>query len=241
MANKITIYGLVSEVNQNNIKYVGITRRNPINRLNNHIYEAKKFPNKNKRTVWLTNESFKVKMIILDVVNEGDNIFFEKFWISLIKSWGFNLVNSNNGGGGLTKRDEKFSLWLSERSKGNTYNLGKKRSIESKNNMSKSKIGKPSPRKGCVISDETKKLQSLAKLGLKGNATGFKHSEETKNKKRKQIILTKLNGDKIKEFNSVGEVANYFSVSLPTISKVLNKENKKYKEFMFEIKIKNNG
>lgn len=241
MANDITIYGLVSEIEPNNIRYVGITRRNPKHRLNNHLYEAKHFPNKSEKTIWFNNEELKIKQIILDIVDESESDFWEKHWISLVKSWGFKLFNANNGGGGLCKRGEEFSKWLSDRSKGNKYNLGKKRSSEAKKKMSIAKLGKPSPRKGCLVSDETKKLQSLAKLGVKGNATGFKHSEETKNKKRKQIILTKLNGDKIKEFNSVGEVANYFSVSLPTISKILNKENKKYKEFMFEIKIKNNG
>ena len=40
---KLTIYGLVSEDEPNIIKYVGVTRRNPLYRLSNHIYEAKYF------------------------------------------------------------------------------------------------------------------------------------------------------------------------------------------------------
>lgn len=42
--NEVTIYGLVSGKEPNNIKYVGITRRKSNHRLNNHIYEAKKNP-----------------------------------------------------------------------------------------------------------------------------------------------------------------------------------------------------
>lgn len=40
----ITIYGLVSNNEPNNIKYVGITRRNPFNRLKSHKYDATKYP-----------------------------------------------------------------------------------------------------------------------------------------------------------------------------------------------------
>jgi len=151
------------------------------------------------------------------------------------------LVNSNNGGGGTLTRDVEFSKWLSNRNKGNTYRLGKNHSEESKNKMSKKKIGKISPRKNCVVSEETRLKQSISKLGKNGNAKGFKHSEETKNKKRKLVLQFDSNGLIINEFNSVSETANYFSVSLSTISKVLNKENKKYKGFIFKTKIKNNG
>jgi len=121
------------------------------------------------------------------------------------------------------------------------YRLGKNHSEESKNKMSKKKIGKISPRKNCVVSEETRLKQSISKLGKNGNAKGFKHSEETKNKKRKLVLQFDSNGLIINEFNSVSETANYFSVSLSTISKVLNKENKKYKGFIFKTKIKNNG
>ena len=229
------IYCLVSEDDINNIKYVGITRRNPEYRLSNHIYEAKKEPNKNERTRWISQNNFNIKQIILDSV-DGNPIFWEQYWISQIKTWGFNLVNSNNGGGGLNKRSIEFSKWLSNRNIGNKYNLGKTHSLSTKNKMSKAKIGKESPRKGAIISDETKLKQSLNKLGKKGNASGFKHSEETKMKKRKKLLQFNLNGILIKEWDSVTEVANHFNVGISTISNVLKKENKKYKNFIFKIK-----
>lgn len=239
--NKLTIYGLVSEKDSNNIRYVGITRRKPEYRLSSHIYDAKNFPNKNHRTKWISDENLKIKQIILDVIIEEDSDFWEKYWISLVKSWGFTLVNSNKGGGGLDKRSEEFSKWLSERSKGNKYNLGKSHSDETKIKMSKIKLGKESPRKGCVVSDKTKLKQSIAKLGKVGNAKGFKHTEETKNKKRKEVIQLDLNGNFIRDYSSVSEVAEYFKVSIPTISKVLNKTNKKYKNFVFKVKNENYG
>jgi group I intron endonuclease len=229
------IYCLVSEDEPNNIKYVGITRRKPEYRLSNHIYEAKKEPNKNKRSKWISENNFKIKQIILDIVDENP-IFWEQYWISQIKTWGFDLVNSNKGGGGLNKRSIEFSKWLSNRNIGNKYNLGKTHSLNAKDKMSKAKIGKESPRKGAIISDETKLKQSLSKLGKKSNASGFKHSEETKMKKRKKLLQFNLNGDLIKEWDSVTEVANHFNVGISTISNVLKKENKKYKNFIFKIK-----
>lgn len=96
-------------------------------------------------------------------------------------------------------------------------------------------LGRPSPMKGCSISSDTKLKQSLAKKGRKGNASGFKHSEETKNKKKKVVIQTDIYGNVINEFNSVSETAAYFLVPIQYISKVLNKE-KKYNNYIFKTK-----
>ena len=238
---KITIYCLVSEDEPENIRYVGVTRRLPNYRLSNHIYDAKKYPNKNNKTKWISSVGFKVKQIILDVIEEKDVIFWEQYWISQIKSWGFDLDNSNNGGGGLNKRDNEFSSWLSNRSKGNKYNLGKTHSDEAKYKMSIAKLGKPSPRKGIVVSEETKKLMGLRKLGKIGNANGFKHSEEFKIKKRKIIIQTDLDNNFIREWNSVTDIGKHFNVTISVISKILKKENKTYKNFIWLYKNINNG
>ena len=35
---------------------------------------------------------------VLDIVDDNEWIFWEQYWISLLKSWGFNLVNSTLGG-----------------------------------------------------------------------------------------------------------------------------------------------
>jgi len=49
-SNNLTIYGLVSKREPNNIKYIGITRRKPSYRLNNHLYKGFYFKtNKNER------------------------------------------------------------------------------------------------------------------------------------------------------------------------------------------------
>ena len=235
-AKYINIYALVSEIEPNNIKYVGVTRRNPKYRLNNHLYEAKHTPNKNNRTKWINSVNSKIFQIILDVIDEENCDFWEKYWISQVKAWGFDLVNSNNGGGGLSKRDDNFSKWLSQRSIGNKYNLGKKHSPEAIKNISNGHIGIPNQNKGKKLNSEWISNLSKAKLGKPSNAKGFKHTEETKNKKRKRVIQMDVNGVIINEFNSVSETAIFFNTPISSISKVLNK-NKKYKKFVFKSKI----
>ncbi len=234
-SNNLTIYGLVSKREPNNIKYIGITRRNPSYRLNNHLFEARKTPEKNRRTKWIYENNFEIEQIILDVCPEADIDFklLEKYWISLIKSWGFDLVNSNNGGGGTLKRDKEFSNWLSSRNIGNKYNLGKKRSDEAKKNISLGHIGIESPNKGKKLNKEWVEKLRQAKIGKVSNAKGFKHTEETKNKKRKTVLVIDKNLIIINKFNSVSETAEYFNITMSMISRVLDKE-KQYKGFYFK-------
>jgi hypothetical protein len=69
-----------------------------------------------------------VKLEILDVINIREWKFWEKYYISLFKSWGFKLENKNNGGGGLTTIifSKDRNMKISAANKGKTsYNKGK--------------------------------------------------------------------------------------------------------------------
>ena len=76
------------------------------------------------------------------------------------------LINITKGGDGCLGRPmseehkKQLSVLSKIRSKGNKYNLGKKRTDESKMKMSKAHTGK-------IVSDETKKRMSESKTGLK--------------------------------------------------------------------------
>jgi hypothetical protein len=68
------------------------------------------------------NSSIEFKHIILDEVEDKQWKFWEKYWICQFKTWGFALMNKNNGGGGTRagiKRSEecknKISIALSNR------------------------------------------------------------------------------------------------------------------------------
>ena len=120
MAVEINIYTL-SDPNTNKIMYVGKTRNIP-KRYSDHINEAKK-SNLTKKQQWinsLLNNGLKPKIEILDTCSEDESEIFESFYISLIKSWGFDLTNI-------------FTSGMSESMKGNKYAVGlthKRKSIK---------------------------------------------------------------------------------------------------------------
>jgi group I intron endonuclease len=75
-------------------------------------------------------------------------------------------------------------------------------SEETKEKISKSLMGNPSPRKGVTLTDETKKKISESKKGKPSNRPGYKHSKETIEKiKAKKIARDLLR--KVKETENV--------------------------------------
>lgn len=122
---KTFIYTLSDE---KGIRYVGKSN-NPEKRLKMHLKECKL-----KRTIkekWifslkLSGESPKLE--IIDEVNVDEWIFFEIYWISQLKSWGFNLLNGTSGGEGSDgfrgrKHSDKTKLIIKEKVKKQNFNL----------------------------------------------------------------------------------------------------------------------
>jgi hypothetical protein len=95
----VFIYTLSCPISKT-IRYVGKTKNLKL-RLNEHILTSNK--NKTHKDRWIQKILFlKQKPIIeiLDEVNENEWQFWEKFYISLLKSWNFNLTNHTGGGEG---------------------------------------------------------------------------------------------------------------------------------------------
>lgn len=196
--NVVYIYGLIDPIT-GLIRYVGKSV-NPRKRLNDHCKRCSKSPSHiNSWLLGLKKISMKPEILILDEVCENNWIFWEQFYISLLKSWGLSLVNMTDGGENppINKRkgykmSDEARLNMSLAQVGNKNNLGKKMSLESRRKLSNSLKGKIPPNKGIPHSDETKR-----KIGLihKGNkyTLGFKFSEESKKKmseRRKGIKLS---------------------------------------------------
>lgn len=81
------------------IKYVGKSI-NPEDRYRKHISEAKNSKHNNHKINWLkslSNKNLKPTLCIIDEII-GDWVWLEEYWISQFKTWGFNLVNSTDGG-----------------------------------------------------------------------------------------------------------------------------------------------
>lgn len=116
------IYSL--EYPEGNIKYIGKSD-NPKDRLRNHLIDAKNFTVTHK-LAWL-NGLFKKGLSpvlnIIDEVSQEEWPFWEIHYISLYKSWGFNLTNSTEGGDGIVNPTQKMRDKISDSLK-KKYNSG---------------------------------------------------------------------------------------------------------------------
>lgn len=94
------IYSL--EYPEGNIRWIGKTN-NPKNRLKNHISESKtkKTSNRIKWLNKLNNNNQKPILNIVDEVPVNEWEFWEQHYISLYKTFGFNLTNMARGGKGV--------------------------------------------------------------------------------------------------------------------------------------------
>ena len=95
------IYTLTDPIT-NQIRYVG-KANNVSQRYKAHLNRARKHQTHKKNWLELLRRK-KVKPIldIIDVVPLDDWQFWETYWISQIKTWGFDLVNHTGGGDGAT-------------------------------------------------------------------------------------------------------------------------------------------
>lgn len=152
---KVIIYTL-SDPDTGVVKYVGRTTNKLAYRLTNHINDAKK--EGNKRATWiksLTNRGVKPIIEEIDIAETWEESeLLEQLYISLFKSWGFDLKNGTIGGEGP---------------------IGFKHTDEQRKAQSESRkgknIGKDNPFFGKKHTEEAKKT-----IGEK--ALGRKHSEE---------------------------------------------------------------
>jgi len=97
----VFIYAL-SDPRDNQVRYIG-KANNPKDRYTNH-FNSSRDKNTHKRN-WINNirkNGFRPELIIIDEVPKSEWQYWERFYISLFKTWGFNLVNYTFGGDGAT-------------------------------------------------------------------------------------------------------------------------------------------
>lgn len=91
------IYALVNPINDD-VRYIGKSV-NPSYRYKRHIrYSKTEVSHKNSWITSLLNQGITPSMIIIDIVELNSFEFWEQHYISLFKSWGFNLTNMTHGG-----------------------------------------------------------------------------------------------------------------------------------------------
>lgn len=122
------------------IRYIGKSN-SPKNRLYKHLQEKSNHHKYNWLHSILKRGSFPI-IEILDEVPIEDWPFYEKYWISQFKCWGFNLINLTEGGEG---------------------GCGYRHTEESKRKMRKTKLGSKLPK------EQRKKISESVKLKAKEN------------------------------------------------------------------------
>lgn len=140
------IYVLIDPIT-NMIRYVG-KANNVTQRYTAHLNRARKHQVHKKN--WIENlkkQGLKPIIEIIDIVPIDEWVFWETYWISQMKTWGFDLINYTNGGDGCT-----FGNQTSFK-KGHQLWLGKKHSEESKKKIGENNFfnGKPAFNRKAVI------------------------------------------------------------------------------------------
>lgn len=133
------IYVLIDPIT-NMVRYVG-KANNVTQRYRAHLNRARKHQIHKKN--WVENlkkEGLKPIIDVIDIVPIDDWIFWETYWISQMKTWGFDLINYTNGGDGCTFGNETSFK------KGHKLWLGKNHSEETKKKIGENNAfkGKPS-------------------------------------------------------------------------------------------------
>ena len=133
------IYVLIDPIT-NMVRYVG-KANNVTQRYRAHLNRARKHQIHKKN--WVENlkkEGLKPIIEVIDIVPIDDWIFWETYWISQMKTWGFDLINYTNGGDGCTFGNETSFK------KGHKLWLGKNHSEETKKKIGENNAfkGKPS-------------------------------------------------------------------------------------------------
>lgn len=92
----VYIYSL-SNPFDNTVKYIGKTK-NPKRRLSEHLTKKGLTCKKGKWIRLLLSQGIVPIMEILDEVHSTEINFYEQYWISQYRAWGFILLNTQNGG-----------------------------------------------------------------------------------------------------------------------------------------------
>lgn len=188
------IYILIDPIT-NKVRYVG-KANNITQRYRAHLNRARKHQIHKKNWIeQLKKEGLKPIIEIIDIVPIDNWIFWEKYWISQFKTWGFDLINYTNGGDGCTFGNQTsfkkgHKLWLN---KNHTEETKKK---ISENNGSKGKV-------------------SI---------------------NRKPVIQLNLNGEFIKEWDSILDAENGTSSSSTKIVSVCKGKRKTHNNFKWKYK-----
>lgn len=201
-------------------------------------------------------------LVSCNKLNQKQLDFFEKFWIKVYNStdnnYGYNISPGGNGNPGLSGKNhpnfgKKLSIDTIEKIR--LKSIGRKHSIETCRKISKGNIGRKMTeinkeilRKihtNKIVSQETREKIRRANIGriskFKGKTYNLSQEQVLEKRllsnTRKIILQYDLNGNFIKEWNSIREVAKYFKVSHSDIAKNRNNNHRSVRGYLWVDKI----
>jgi len=148
------IYFLQNPITKD-IFYIGATKASLYNRLTSHYAHVRECVtgrrNFNRRCQYLSDLlPTKAEIYLLEIVENIEELDrIEGFYISLFRSWGFNLLNGNDGGvGGNTWKGLTIKKKKIASEKLSHANTGRKKTTEQIKQMSISRMGRNNPAAG---------------------------------------------------------------------------------------------
>ena len=227
MGKKTYIYSLAHPITEE-IRYVGKTN-NLIQRLQVHLRDKAK----THKTNWIKSLLLNKMIPLIDVIDEvpvSEWGFWEKHYISLYKSWGFNLTNMADGGvggdtGAEANEKRKKSLnghFVSQqtRDKIGSKNLGTKRTQDVVDKMS--------------ASHKTAFLE-----GRKNHLKNF--NKGTSNPRAFKVVQKNIDGTVVKIWDYAKLAIKELGLSYTAITRCLHNHQKTAGGFMWERAISENG
>lgn len=193
MSSNTYIYAL-ADSNTGIVKYIGKSN-DPEHRLTTHLSTSRIFKNTPKNA-WLKSLSVRPELIILDEVSKDNWEFWERYWISQFKTWGFDLKNSTDGGDGGNTNQGKIFGPLSEeiRSK---ISKTTKQGMLSENIKAKCRLGASITRSKILTKEGKLRPDIIAK---KREAA------------KKSVSVINSKGEMIRSFDSITSCQTYYKL-----------------------------
>lgn len=138
------IYALVDSRSPGLFRYVGKTARSPEARLRDHANRARR-GGETHRCAWfrsVLNAGAQVSAVTLEACTEAELNGREMSWIAELRAMGHKLTNHTDGGDGSTNMDDAV------RAKLRSFRLGRTTPPETRQKISASLKGRPSPTLG---------------------------------------------------------------------------------------------
>ena len=243
----------------NEVRYVG-KANNVKQRYKAHLNRARKHQTYKKNWLeQLRREGLKPIIDVIDVVPMGDWQYWETYWISQMKQWGFNLVNHTNGGDGCSFANQtsfkkgqggkKVVAYNSDYEKVYEFATAEDATRELKTHRSsipRCAGGKSKTIKGyawfyeCDVigvgkSDLVVMIGDRFIKNLSGSFTSFKGGEN--GNKAKEVLMCELDWTIIREFESAKAAAEFIGVKSRVVRYACTKgKNNKYNDNKFKYK-----